>query len=347
MNRLGKNPFNGLYNYSFHLGKSLQKIDPADMELYFYLPENKFGIFGEEAKYTKQRSIDKHINFGTSRFDLWHCTTTLSRFRPFNKKTKFIFTFHDLNFTIEDSKNTSRNKRLLGEIQKLVDRADHLVAISDFSRRQAEELLNTEGKPFTIIHPGCSFITDQVNVATPAYIPAKPFLFSIGLVEPRKNFHVLMPLLEGNDLELVIAGINDHPYKNKVLEEATRFGISQRVRLTGPVAEAEKTWYYQNCLAFLFPSFAEGFGLPVIEAMYFGKPVFTTKYTSLPEIAGDAAYYFNSFDPQEMKKTFNDGMHHYKTTHPQEKIINRAKLFSYDRTAKETISLYRKMLAST
>ena len=73
----------------------------------------------------------------------------------------------------------------------------------------------------------------------------------------------------------MIAGVTHQPwYQRKIEEEAKRLGVTERVIFTGAISENDKYWYYQNCTAFVFPSIAEGFGLPVIEAMYFGKPVF-------------------------------------------------------------------------
>lgn len=344
LHRIGKNPYNGLYTYCYQLGKSLKKLNPEGLDLFYYLPADKFGIFGEDVRYYNQKSIDKFYKFNTSQFDIWHSTTTVSRYRPFNKKTKFIFTLHDLNFTIEDPGNKSRNSRLLKEIQSLVNRADHVIAISEFAKKQAASLLNLTNKPVSIIYPGCSLVTDNVEAVQPAYIPQKPYLFAIGLIEPRKNFHSLIPLLTGNDYELVIAGLDTHNYRQQVVDAAEKYKVTTRVKLTGPISEGEKIWYYQNCKAFMFPSFAEGFGSPVVEAMFYGKPVFTSRETSLPEIAGDAAYYFDSFEPEVMRKNFEDGMKDYQLNKPIEKIKARAQIFTYDNTARGCIEVYRKLL---
>jgi len=69
------------------------------------------------------------------------------------------------------------------------------------------------------------------------------------------------------------------------------------------VSEAQKAWLLANCKAFLFPSLLEGFGLPPIEAMYFGKPVVVARRTSLPEVCGDRAVYWDQFEPKRMKLT--------------------------------------------
>ena len=91
-------------------------------------------------------------------------------------------------------------------------------------------------------------------------------------------------------------------------------------------------------------SIGEGFGLPVLEAMYFGKPVFLSRSTSLPEVGGDVAYYFGDFEPASMKEAFESGMHHYQCKHPNEKIIERAKSFSWKNAAEGYLNVYRKFL---
>jgi glycosyltransferase involved in cell wall biosynthesis len=93
----------------------------------------------------------------------------------------------------------------------------------------------------------------------------------------------------------------------------------------------------------MFPSVAEGFGAPVVEAMHFGKPVFLSDKTSLPEIGGDAAYYFKQFDKEYMQKVFEEGMTHYAQHNPVTTIQQRARKFSWDTNAQEYMKLYRSM----
>ncbi len=90
-------------------------------------------------------------------------------------------------------------------------------------------------------------------------------------------------------------------------------------------------------------SIAEGFGLPVIEAMAFGKPVFLSTATSLPEIGGDAAFYFQSFDADDVQEAFKKGMNYYNTVNPVLAIMNRAASFNWDNAAKKYLSVYRSL----
>ncbi len=78
--------------------------------------------------------------------------------------------------------------------------------------------------------------------------------------------------------------------------------------IPGEVSDGDRQWLYEHCEAFLFPSLAEGFGFPVLEAMQAGKPVFCSRRTSLPEVAGAAGFFFESFVAIAMAESFQRGM---------------------------------------
>jgi glycosyltransferase involved in cell wall biosynthesis len=149
--------------------------------------------------------------------------------------------------------------------------------------------------------------------------------------------------LQHNRYELVIAGEFQGDYFKRIQEQAARFGVSSRVKLLGPVDERDKYWYYKHSMAFVFPSLAEGFGIPPIEAMHFGKPVFLSDKTSLPEIGGDVAYYFRSFEPTEMQQAFESGMNHYQEQCPAEMIRQHASIFNWRTNAEEYMKIYRNL----
>lgn len=343
MYKLRGESYNGLYQFCYHLGLHMAKAHPPDLDLVMYMPRERFGIFGNDVEYAVQRSRDKYFRFNTKQFDVWHVATTISWYRPFNNHTKNILTVHDLNFMEQDEFSAPSRKRYLRLTQQRVNRADYLTFISQFAYEQAKKYMNIENKPYEIIYNGTN-ITGNGTIE-PVYIPRRPYLFSIGQLHSRKNFHVLPALLVGNDYELIIAGMKNFSYVEKIVEEAKRQGVEDRVKLVGPVSDEEKNWYYQHCHAFVFPSKAEGFGLPVLEAMHFGKPVFISDGTSLPEIGGNAAYYFNDFLPEAMRSVFENGMNEFinnpvKTV----EIKEQAAKFSWEKAVQEYFAVYRKLL---
>jgi glycosyltransferase involved in cell wall biosynthesis len=228
----------------------------------------------------------------------------------------------------------------------MVDMADYIVCISKFSKDTVINHLDVKGKPVDVIYQGCE-IEELDDVGQPRYVPDAPFLFAISNLLPKKNFHVLPCLLKDNNFKLVISGINHHTdqreYAKKIMVHAALHGVQDRVIITGPISNEERQWYYKNCLAFMFPSIAEGFGFPPLEAMHFGKPVFASTCTSVPEVCGDAAYYFKSFEPEEMIKTFQEGMHHFETYKPIKKLQDQYDFFDWDKTAIEYLKLYEQL----
>lgn len=146
-------------------------------------------------------------------------------------------------------------------------------------------------------------------------------------------------------MELIIAG-NPSSYVDVILDEARRYGVEERVKIVGPIDESVKHWYFKYCKAFVFPSIAEGFGLPVIEAMAYGKPVFLSRHTCLPEIGGEQAYYFNTdFNRPLMQEEFRQGLDDYYR-HEQERaeaIKAHALQFSWAHAARQYLDIYREM----
>ena len=344
LHRLRHNPYNGLYIFSCRLAEHLLKQPlNEDEEWFYYLPRDKFGFFGDVPQHVAHKRFHKFYQAGTQKFDVWHLTTGISQYRPFNNKTKVVFTIHDVNFLVEDPGNTKRNRRSLTLMQKNVDQASHIVGISKNALEFASQHLDFGEKPASVIYNGYA-INEFPDFQEPVYKPGKPFLFSISLVQPRKNFHVLPALLVGNDYELIIAGLNHFGYSEVIMTEAKRWGVEHRVKLIGSVNDENKYWYLKNCKAFMFPSVAEGFGFPPLEAMHFGKPAFMSNCMSLPEIGGNAAYYFNDFDPVEMRKIFEKGMNDFIDNDRAESIKQQAALFNWNKNAQQYLEIYRSLV---
>jgi len=344
-----KYPNTGPYHVCEQVGRHLLTQKSEDERLTFLVPPRLDGFFGPNAGYYKLRPINKlylpwyHSRYlaSTDQFDVWHITYQSSMYVPLHKKTKVVLTILDLNF-LHDHPNRAKNKKYLSLIQKRVDRADAITCISDFALNDVRQHLDLRGKPATTVYIGCDFEKPRL-VQPPVHVPRRPFLFALGTVLPKKNFHVLPCLLQHDDVELIIAGIDTSAYKEEIMREAKKFNVQDRVTFVGAVSEPEKNWYYQQCEAFLFPSIAEGFGLPVVEAMTFGKPVFLSTHTSLPEVGGQLACYFADFSPESMRQTFAEGMAQFRRDHPEEAIKAWARRFDWANTAKDYLALYRSL----
>ena len=334
-----KHPNTGLYFFCEQLAIALQKeAVRRNSEFAVFLPSRIRDIFGGEIKYRERGGLDRLWLRLPDTVKIWHAAFQMGKYFP-KSGQKTVMTIHDLNFLYE--KHGARKKEGLRKIQKNIDRSDYLVAISEFTKKDVLEHLDIRNKPLDVIYNGCNLYTDKATA--PRRTPDTPFLFTIGTVLPKKNFHVLPALLVGNDYELIIAG-NRSIYELMILEKARQYGVKDRVKIIGSIDESEKHWYLQNCTAFVFPSIAEGFGLPVIEAMYYGKPIFLSTHTSLPEIGGNDVYYFDpEFDPEEMQRTLAAGLGHFGKHGNPERLKKRALGFSWENAAHAYWDIYDKM----
>lgn len=338
-----KHPHTGLYSFCLQLGQALLHKANSKESISFYIPPSAGKMFGENANYIPQNILHRLWLPSLNGFSIWHTTNQDSGYSPAGNKIKRVLTIHDLNFLYEHSHRPEKIKRSLRKMQRQIDSADKICAISEFVKSDVERNLDLKGKQIEVIYNGCN-IKHSANLHPPKFVPHKPFIFSIGTITAKKNFHVLPALLRNNDMLLIISGITlQEDYELKIKEEAAKYGMQDRLIFTGGISENDKEWYLKHCTAFVFPSIAEGFGLPVLEAMAFGKPVFLSTATSLPEIGGDVAYYFQSFDADEMLHTFQEGMKHYNQFNPQNDIKARAQTFSWEKAAAKYMEIYRQL----
>lgn len=335
-------PCTGIFEYCVQLGNALHDLTTHTVELSYYIDEKAKKYFNPESQFLIHKRYHKFLFPVLKDVDLWHITYQMSAYAPKSKKIKSVLTIHDLNFLYEGH-TTGEVKKNLDKHQKRIKNADHIVAISNFVKNDIIRHLDIEDKPITVIYNGCAEI-QPASTIRPSSKSAAPFLFTLGTVNAKKNAHSLIPLLIDNDFELLIAGKSDASYLKKIIKEAEKHGVSKRVKLLGAITEADKQWYYKHCEAFLFPSIAEGFGIPPIEAMRFGKPTFLSDRTSLPEIGGQHAYYFKSFDPAAMQAVFNAGMEHFRQHQPAADLILHAQQFNWKNTALAYLDVYKRTL---
>ena len=337
-----KYPHTGLFHFCQQLGTALVAAKSAKEAFTFYLPSKWDGYFGKDVHYVHQQIHHKWLLPAFGKIDVWHAMQQDSDYFPRHRVVPTVLTVHDLNFLHQPGKSSSDIKSAVNRLQTRVNRAQHIVTISEFVLRELQVHLQLKDIPTSVIYNGCNFST--VQPARPQTVPDRSFLFTIGTVAAKKNFHVLPALLQNNDDWLIIAGvIQEESYLTKIKNEARRLGVESRIVFTGAVSEAEKQWYYSNCKAFVFPSLAEGFGMPVLEAMYFGKPVFLSTHTSLPEIGGSLAYYFESFDPAHMQAVLDKGLSHFAEVHPSANIRAHASSFSWITAARKYLEIYHRL----
>jgi len=172
------------------------------------------------------------------------------------------------------------------------------------------------------------------------------FWLGVGTIEPRKNYRLLIEAysqLKDNKM-LVIAGGKGW-LESSIGEKVKQLGIEKKVKFLGYVGDEDLSVLYNSCFAFIYPSFYEGFGLPVLEAMSCGAAVITSNTSSLPEVGGDAVLYIdpNSRDQLKMQMTF---LANHPQRHRELKRLSseQAKKFSWNTAAEILLDTYKKIL---
>lgn len=306
MERL-RNPYSGLGQFCWHLGKALMDLPKDAFHFEWLVPkhlENEWNGRG-------LRVWNKWWPMSTQT-DVWHCTHQDSKLWPSDQRTPVLMTIHDLNFLEREDYSPTKKQRKLSRLQQRITRCKGLAYISHFVRDWTHAHLKIPQHTIErVIYNGNNLAPGAAQSARPSWATWQPFVFSIGL-HPKKNYDALLPLLaQLPDLRWVIAGAGGQAYKKTLELAAAEAKVADRLIFTEAVRESEKQWLFAHCEALWFPSKAEGFGLPVVEAMSLGKPVFLSRSTSLPEIGGTAAFYFDNFSKENLYKTYLNGMETY------------------------------------
>ncbi|MFQ6057984.1 MAG: glycosyltransferase family 4 protein [Anaerolineae bacterium] len=224
--------------------------------------------------------------------------------------------------------------------------AAYVIAISQVTRR---DLLTT-------YHPPSERVTAIPLAADPAFRPQSPeavtalrvrlnlpdqYVLYLGINKPHKNLVRLIEAWAAISYQLVVAGYWDPRYP-QAQERARQLSLEGCVRFLGPVAEEDLPALYSGATCFVFPSLYEGFGLPVLEAMSCGAPVVCSDTSSLPEIVGGAALTFDPLDVTEMAAKIEEALGDEALRgEMREQGLRQAAKFSWERTARETLRVYR------
>lgn len=229
--------------------------------------------------------------------------------------------------------------------QYAVSHADHVIAISDYTRKTIIEKYNINSDKITTIYLGVNEPqTTKNNIILP-----NNFIFYPAALWPHKNHKLLISLLKRienqfPDLCLVFTGIiKNHKIKTELDELIKNYNLSKKTFFLGYVSDNDLGYIYQNAKVLIFPSSFEGFGLPIIEAFKFKLPVIAADNSSVNEITKDAGLLFETNNLETLieltKKILTDNNLREKLINKGLQIVNN---FNWNNTAKQTLLLFNK-----
>jgi glycosyltransferase involved in cell wall biosynthesis len=310
------------------------------------------------ARVWQRARIPLPVEVFVGRVDLYHATDFV--LPPTLSKTRTIVQVHDLSFVRVPEAASPRLKAYLDVVvPRSIQRANHIIADSHATKDDLIDLYNTSSEKVTVLLSG---VDARYKVNTNGFvsltmrnkykIPETPYLFTVGTVQPRKNYsrviHALKILRDrGYDLSLVIAGGKGW-LEDEMYQTIAEMGMQNYVHLIGFVDDNDLPVLYSGAECVVFPSLYEGFGFPVLEGMACGTPVVTSNVSSLPEVAGDAALMVNPLDVEAIAHAIQrilDDSELRKTL--IQRGLEQVKHFTWEKSARQLKQIYTDVLATT
>lgn len=313
----------------------------------FKIP-NRF-VFDPLARFFNLPKVDRLLG-GADVFFSPHFLLT-----PLSKNCRRVLTIHDLSF-LRYPEFFSFSKRLWHEslnIKKQVLAADRLIVPSRSTKADLINFYGAKEEKIAVVYHGVSpefKVIGKTDVRLKAvkkkYALPDKFILYLGTVEPRKNilgliraFEVLKRGENRGDLNLVIVGGFGWLYKD-VLGAAKNSKFSGNIKFVTTTLPEERPYFYNLAELFVFPSFFEGFGLPILEAIACGTPVVTSANSSLPEVLGNAGLLIDPYDVEQICSAMKEILESRELRETlTERGIERAKNFTWEAAANKTLDV--------
>lgn len=365
----------GIEHYIHHLVLNLGRVSErfCDLKLYFH-PRLKnssvTGMFSRtsvQVKFWPETALSRsalwpygkyrrQANFlGAENLDLFHGPANVT---PLFYRQPTVVTVHDLIIYEHPEWFPGGLSDYFWRhslVPQSIKNASRVIAVSQSTKKQVNRQFHVSADKISVIYEGVTTRSAEDEVLTQEIEPlnkkigADRFLLYVGTIEPRKNLIRLIDAFKAiatkfPGLKLVLAGKFGWKYESIL---ASAKGLESRVIFTDYVSPAQKDWLYSTALGFVYPSLAEGFGLPVLDAMMNKLPVLTSQNSSLPEVAGPAAVYV---DPLSVKSIVAGleklmGDENLRQRLIAQGLVQAAK-FSWDVAAKQTLRVYHDVISN-
>jgi glycosyltransferase involved in cell wall biosynthesis len=361
-------PLTGVGHYIYNLLIEFQKLRPDLTYTFFY------GYFSKKLKtYGKEEAVSfyslrewvKKIPVGSTYARKLKHKLAQMNFRTYDiyfepnfipldiRSKKIVTTVHDFSFHLYPEWHPrERIEYFSKNFFKRIEKADLIITGSRYIEREAVELLNGKNLRIVTIYYGYNhalFYAHKKAEEEKASLLGNYILF-VGSIEPRKNLlgllkaYLLLPEYVKKDFQLLLIGYKGWG-NQEIVERMDQ--LKERVHYLGYLNNEELANLYRGASCLAFPSFYEGFGLPPLEAMACGCPVIVSNVASLPEVCGDAGYYVDPYRVESIAEgiyqVLTDGSLRQSLI---QKGLERAKLFSWEKSAKEHLKVFEEVLSS-
>ena len=351
----------GISRYFFELLKKFKNDDEMEYELslkysnnYYLKDLNNLSYktfledFSFRGKYRLLNILNEKVSkkyISKGEYDIFHPTYYDPYFLNFLNNKPFVLTIYDMIHEIYPKVFSLKNK--IPERKKLLaQKATKVIAISENTKRDILKFLGIGENRIEVIYLGNSFNINKDDKTINIMTPEKYILF-VGSRRGYKNFELFIEAISSlldDDVKLNVVCAGGGKFNDTEIEKLKNLKIKDKVFYYSG-SDSVLAYLYQKAVTFVFPSFYEGFGIPILESFACGCPVICSRTSSLPEVAGDAAIYFDPTDKFSISRSIQKVIYDNNLRNQLiYKGYQRVKEFTWEKTAKKTKILYEDIL---
>lgn len=352
------NNASGLGNYSRDLVRILATFYPENQ--YFLLNKNTSErgkailnfpnvsfVKTSSGKFARQFKMGKDAQ--NINADIFHGLSGELPLKWKEKPIKKIVTIHDLIFERFPEYYSWFDRKIhFWKFKKAANNSDVIIAISEQTKRDIIQYLKVPASKIKVVYQGChqafkEFIFPEfLNQTKEKYNLPERFILNVGTIEERKNLLNVIKALKDTTIPLVVVGKKQKKYFQKIEKEIRKNGVE--VQFLENVSMNELAAIYRLADIFIYPSLFEGFGIPVIEALFSGTPVITTNVSCLPEAGGKNSTYVNPLSVEDIRsKVLHLWENESERKRRREKSFDFVQKFSDENIAEELMRVYKSL----
>jgi glycosyltransferase involved in cell wall biosynthesis len=373
------NPLTIALDATYSIGDTLSGVGLYSHEILMGLagahPEVRFDFCYRPHRYLRARRAALPPNarrrvlaepLGPRGADLFH---GLNQRLPRIPMRHAVATFHDLFVMTGEYSTPEFRARFTAQARDAAERADAVIAVSEFTRSQVVSLLGVDPAKIHVVHHGIRHLAAPLAGRRPGGYPAFPtgnpaeaawvtaarssappgrekLILNVGAIQKRKNIVRLVEAFETlpPEWQLVLAG--SHGFgAAEILARIENSRARDRIQVTGYVSAQDLAGWYARAAVFAFPSLDEGFGMPVLEAMAAGVPVIASNRSALPEVVGDAAVLVDPDDCEALGLALRELTINVDWCRElARRGTARARMFTWEKAVRDTWDVYRALL---
>lgn len=346
----------GVSVYTQNLINYFQKISKKTLKFDIYLRNNPIKTMPSENKYFNYKIVQGLFLWSqlflplklifSNKNDIFFSP---AHYVPRFSKIPTVVTIHDLSFHYYPDDFLKHDLyKLINWTNYSVKKSKKIIAVSESTKNDIIKFYGVSENKITVIYNGfekkiSKYKRDKKLINK---LKKQPYILYVGTLQPRKNIPTLLDsfsefIKENSNFKLVIAGKKGWLYED-IFNKVKNLKLEKKVLITNFVSDSTLQALYKNAFCLVLPSFYEGFGIPILEAMNEGCPVISSDKSSLPEIGGNAALYFDPKDSDQLVLQINNLKNHIDLRNTL--IANgkkRIKLFSWKKCAEETLKLIK------